>query len=58
MAASTDGDTEYRTVGVDAPELQQYAAVSLEDGEVIIYDQDNEKAWIQSPSALGLEFMR
>jgi hypothetical protein len=58
MSVSTDNDdTRYRTVGTEATELQRYADVSLEDGEVIIYDRDNEAAWIQSPSAIGLEFM-
>jgi len=58
MSVRTDDDeTQYRTVGMDATELQRYADVTLETGEVIIYDQDNEAAWIQSESAIGLEFM-
>jgi hypothetical protein len=52
-----DDETRYQTVETDAADLQRYAAVTLEDGEVIIYDQDNESAWIQSESAIGLEFM-
>jgi hypothetical protein len=55
---SRDSDqTEYRTVGPDAVELESYAEVNLESGEVIIYDEDNEDAWIQSSSAIGLDFM-
>jgi len=50
-------ETEYRTVGIDAAEFESYAEVNLESGEVIIYDEDNEDAWIQSPSAIGLEYM-
>lgn len=57
MAVPTRADSEYQTIGVDAAELQRYAEVTLENGEVVIYDQENENAWIQSPSALGLEFM-
>jgi hypothetical protein len=58
VAARTgDGDTEYGTVGVDARELGRFADVTLEDGEVIVYDQENEDAWVQSSSAIGLEFM-
>jgi len=53
----TDEDTEYQTVGTDAADLQRYDDVTLEDGKVLIYDQDNEAAWIQSTSAIGLEFM-
>jgi hypothetical protein len=52
-----DSDPEYRTVGTDATELEPYEDVQLGDGQVIIYDEDNESAWIQSPSAIGLEFM-
>jgi len=52
-----DDETRYRTVGMDAAEFQQFADVTLENGEVIIYDQDNESAWIQSESAIGLDFM-
>jgi len=58
MSVRTDDDeTQYRTVGMDATELERYADVTLENGEVIIYDQDNEAAWVQSESAIGLEFM-
>ena len=55
--SADDDDTRYRTVGMDATELQRYADVTLENGEVVIYDQDNEAAWIQSESAIGLEFV-
>jgi hypothetical protein len=58
MSVRTGDDTEYRTVGMDAAELQRYADVSLENGEVVVYDRDNEAAWLQSESAIGLEFMR
>lgn len=54
---TSDDEARYRTVGMDAAELQRYADVTLENGEVIIYDEDNEAAWIQSESAIGLEFM-
>lgn len=57
MSVRTDDDAEYGTVGVDAAELERYDHVTLETGEVIVYDQDDENAWIQSGSAIGLEFM-
>lgn len=58
MAVRTgDGDTDYQTVGVDASEMTRYDHVTLEAGEVIIYDEGNEDAWLQSTSAIGLEFM-
>jgi len=57
VVVRTDDETGYRTVGLDAMDLQRYADVTLENGETIIYDQDEESAWIQSASAIGLEFM-
>lgn len=58
MSVPAGDETEYRTVGIDAADLQRYGAVTLEGGDVIIYDQNDEAAWIQSDSAIGLEFMR
>jgi len=46
-----DDDPGYQTIGVDVPELTRYADISLETGEVVIYDSDNEDAWIQSDSS-------
>jgi hypothetical protein len=57
MPARPKNDTEYNTVGVDAAELRRYAAIRLDSGDVVIYDEDSESAWIQSPSAIGLEYM-
>lgn len=36
------------TLGVDANRLERYADVDTGDGEWLIYDQDAERAWIQS----------
>lgn len=36
------------TVGVDAVPLGAFAAVETDDGEMIVYDRENEDAWIQS----------
>jgi hypothetical protein len=58
MPANTGDDTEYRTVGTDAVTLERYTDLTLEDGDVIIYDREEEHAWVQSPSAIGLGFMR
>jgi hypothetical protein len=58
MPLGSEGDIEYNTVGVDAAELRQYAGVRLDGGAVVIYDEDNENAWFQSDSAIGLAFVR
>lgn len=36
------------TVGIDAISLDAFAAVDTDDGEMIVYDRENEDAWIQS----------
>jgi hypothetical protein len=36
----------------------RYPYLRLTDGEGIIYDRTDEDAWIQSATAIGLEFMR
>jgi hypothetical protein len=56
MSVRTD-DAEYDTVGVDAAEMERYAEVTLDSGDVIVYDRDNEDAWIQAGTAIRLEFM-
>jgi len=56
MSARTD-DTDYETLGMDAAELDRYAEVTLESGGVIIYDRDNESAWIQADEPIELDSM-
>jgi len=59
MAATPDdAPEEYTTVGTDAVDMDGYEDVTLENGDVIVYDAENEDAWVQSASAIGLEFMR
>lgn len=36
------------TLGVDARSLDAYGCVTTQDGEVIVFDRDDEDAWIQS----------
>jgi hypothetical protein len=36
------------TVGVDAQPLARYASVEADGGEMIVYDKEDEDAWIQS----------
>lgn len=59
MAATPDDvPEEYTTVGTDANDVDSYEHVTLENGDVIVYDAENEDAWIQSASAIGLAFVR
>ena len=52
-----DEDAEFETLGVDAVDLERYAEVILESGDVIVHDRDDEDAWIQSDLALELDSM-
>lgn len=44
----------YTTVGPDAPDLERYASVSLEDGGGIIFDGEVTEAWLQSDATVDL----
>ncbi len=52
-----DSGGDYDTVGIGAPDLEQFGAVELADGELIVYDIDREEGWIQSSDWIGREFM-
>lgn len=49
--AETPAD-ERRSSG---PDQSRYAGLCLADGEVIVYDRENENAWVQSDTAVESE---
>lgn len=51
MTTRTD-DTAEDAVGASAVPYERYGEISLENGSVVIYDVENESAWIQSGSAV------
>lgn len=55
--AETDASDEFRTVGADACSLDEYDAVELDDGDLIVYEVEAEEGWIQSSDWISLEFM-
>lgn len=55
MSTRPDDGAEYTTIGVDAPEMERFDAITLEDGDVLVYDRGNEDAWIQSDTAVALD---
>jgi hypothetical protein len=58
MSVRTDDDeSDSQTVGLDAPDFDSYREVLLDDGGIIIYDDDADGAWIQSTAAVALESM-
>jgi hypothetical protein len=59
MAARREGRTENEcpTVGVDAVSLDRFADVGTEDGQVLVYDRDNESGWVQSDLHVPRETM-
>lgn len=46
---------QYTTVGPDAPDLERYVAITLEDRELIVFDGEVEDAWVQSDVAVTLD---
>jgi len=48
----------FPSVGIDAVSLDRFTSIRTEDGELIIYDREDEDAWIQSPVVLSLEATR
>jgi desulfoferrodoxin (superoxide reductase-like protein) len=56
MAVRTeDDDTESGTASIEAEEQDRYGEISLETGEIVIYDRENHNAWLQSHAAVDLE---
>ena len=45
---TTEGDSRPPSVGVDAVELDRYSGIETGNGELIVYDEENEDAWLQS----------
>lgn len=50
-----DGRTEYTTLGPDAAGYERYATVELDEGVVLLYDREEEDAWLQSDAAVELD---
>lgn len=49
-----DDSVNRERVGTDDHEDDRFAAITLEGGEVIIYDTHQASAWLQSTSAVEL----
>lgn len=43
---------------IDADPSPRYADVETNDGDLIVYDEDEEEAWIQSSTWTGLDDAR
>lgn len=56
MEVRNDDDSD-ETIAIEAANLERYTDIRLENGEVVIYDVDDENAWIQAASAVPLETM-
>lgn len=56
MTLDTRDDTErLHSVGVDAISLERYSAIETDGGELILYDETNDDAWIQSDTSAPLQ---
>lgn len=56
MSIRGNEDGEYDIVGSHPDEFERYTQLRLDDGDVIVYDTENEDAWIQSDGAIGIEY--
>lgn len=56
-AGPIDTAARYPTAGPDGASYDRYRGQWTDD-ELLIYDTETEGAWIQSPSGIGLDFMR
>lgn len=45
------------TLGVDAVSLDAFADVDTDEGELIIFDEETEEAWVQSDSYASRDVM-
>lgn len=57
MAATTrdtPDDLAFTTIGPDARGYERYAQVDLEAGAILLYDRENEKAWLTSDAVVPL----
>jgi len=50
MGATTDerSERDRPTIGVDAVPLDRFADVGTEEGQLLVYDRDDETAWVQA----------
>lgn len=56
MATNADRRTgDCPTVGVDATSIDRFTATTTDDGDLLLFDEELEDAWIQSDVYLSAE---
>lgn len=61
MAATTrdtPDDPAFTTIGPDAHDYERYAQVYLEEDAILLYDRENEDAWITSDAGVAFTEVR
>jgi hypothetical protein len=48
LNADDRSNRRYPTLGLDAVSLSRYDDIEAADGDLLVYDVENEDAWIQS----------
>jgi len=48
LDADDRSNRRYPTLGIDAASLSRYDDVEADDGDLLVYDVENEDAWVQS----------
>lgn len=55
MTLETRDDTDRpHSIGVDAISLERYSTIQTDGDEIILYDEENDDAWIQSDTSVPL----
>jgi hypothetical protein len=48
LDADGRSNRRYPTLGIDAVSLSRYDDIETDEGDLLVYDVENEDAWIQS----------
>ncbi|MFW6153067.1 MAG: hypothetical protein ACOC42_01770 [Halobacteriota archaeon] len=57
LDASLDS-VPFASVGIDATDLSPYRHTTTDDGDLLVYDEEHERAWLQSTFWIQAETMR
>lgn len=53
-ARDTPDDASFTTIGPDARDYERYVQVDLEEDAILLYDRENENAWVTSDAVVAL----
>lgn len=51
----SDGDSDFGASCTDEPTDERYTIAELDEGSILLYDREDNAAWIKSDTAIHLE---